>query len=67
MYDILGDKYLSKSAASILVVCNKQGKFNKEKCLHLIMINTYHPNYLLNWTNRYSEDLIKVETCKGSV
>ncbi|KAL9971443.1 hypothetical protein ACROYT_G023965 [Oculina patagonica] len=24
MYDILGDKYLSKSATSILVVCNKQ-------------------------------------------
>ena len=26
MYDILGDKHLSRSAASILVVCNKQGK-----------------------------------------
>lgn len=26
MYDILGDKHSSRSASSILVVCNKQGK-----------------------------------------
>jgi len=26
MYDILGDKYLLKSANSILVLCNKQGQ-----------------------------------------
>jgi len=30
MYDILGDKYLLKSANSILVVCNKQGEPDTE-------------------------------------
>ena len=30
MYDILGDKYLSKSTYSILVVCNKQGELVRE-------------------------------------
>ena len=30
MYDILGDKYLSKSTSSILVVCNKQGELVRE-------------------------------------
>ena len=26
MYDILADKYLSKTATPVLVVCNKQGR-----------------------------------------
>ena len=52
MYDILGDKCLLKSAASILIVCNKQGQL----CLYLITRLAYIKWFDQIWSTHHKFD-----------